>query len=113
MCNPLQTMQIRQCKMSNTFGLVRHEYTGRSCHQKPHQGWDLAAPVPTPVYAIRDGRIVDVQQIDRGGYGKSITLEFQHVGQTAYAFYAHLSKIVKAKGDVVKEGVKGPAGSPG
>lgn len=96
MCNPLSQMQIRLCRTSNTFGMVRNQ------GKKPHQGWDLAARVGTPVYAIRSGRIVEVR--DHGDYGKQVTLEFTHVGQTAYAFYAHLEKFLCKQGDPVRDG---------
>jgi murein DD-endopeptidase MepM/ murein hydrolase activator NlpD len=82
--------------MSHTYGMVRDG------GQRPHQGWDLEAPVGTPVYAIEEGKVVDVRP--QGAYGKELTLEFTHNGQKRYAFYAHLSAVFPMEGDEVREG---------
>jgi len=96
MGQPLKSMRIRQDSLKNTFGMVRNQGT------KPHQGWDLAAPIGTPVYAIGDGVIEDVSQ--GGDYGLTMTLRFTRNGRRLYAFYAHLSLASRAKGDKVSEG---------
>ena len=51
---PLEQNMIRGQKVSNTFGMVRTYANGTP---KPHQGWDFAAAVGTPAYAIADGKI--------------------------------------------------------
>jgi hypothetical protein len=99
MHKPLAQMVIRDHSISNTFGMVRHHADGKP---KAHQGWDLAAPVGTPVYAIALGTIEFVR--DQGDYGKQIELKFVYNGKTLYAFYAHLATISVKKGDSVKEG---------
>lgn len=96
MTNPLQRMQIRDCLINHTFGMVRNGGA------RAHQGWDLAAPVGTPVFAIRPGRIVDVR--DEGDYGVQVTLEFEHGPRLLYAFYAHLLSVRCAEGEPVGEG---------
>jgi murein DD-endopeptidase MepM/ murein hydrolase activator NlpD len=96
MRNPLATMHVRRESLHNTFGMVRND--GR----RPHQGWDLAAPAWTPVYAIADGTIRDVR--GDGDYGTQFSLEFEHGGRTLYAFYAHLSACNCAAGEQVSEG---------
>jgi murein DD-endopeptidase MepM/ murein hydrolase activator NlpD len=96
MRNPLDTMKIRRQIPNHTYGMVRNNGT------RPHQGWDLSAPVGTPVYAITQGRIRDVRE--GGAYGVRITLEFQHDGRTLYAIYAHLSAVACADGQSVQEG---------
>lgn len=96
MGKPLTSMVIRGCSLHHTFGMVRNGGT------KAHQGWDLAAPVGTPIYAIRSGTIVDCGEDD--GYGLQLILEFTHVGLPAYAVYAHLSRVLVGKKVLVKEG---------
>lgn len=96
MCAPLTSMTIRDCSLHHTFGMVRG---GGS---KAHQGWDLAAPVGTPVYAIRNGVIVETR--DHGDYGLQLTLEFRHLGLPTFAFYAHLSRILVHPKAKVREG---------
>ena len=96
MGHPLKSMRIRQDNPNNAFGMVRNQGT------KGHQGWDLAAPIATPVYAIGGGVIEDVS--NSGDYGLSMTLRFNQNGQKLYAFYAHLSFTYRAKGDKVSEG---------
>ncbi len=98
MQNPLSTMKVRALSPRNTFGMVRTTH-GKP---RPHQGWDLAAPVGTPVYAITSGLVRDVR--DAGDYGIQISLEFQRDKQMMYAFYAHLSRVVCAEGQNVCEG---------
>jgi murein DD-endopeptidase MepM/ murein hydrolase activator NlpD len=94
--SPLNVMRIRRESPNNTFGMVRNHGT------RAHQGWDLAAPIGTPIYAVGDGHIRDLR--DEGDYGLSITLEFQHAGQTLFAFYAHLSLVLCRTGQHVREG---------
>ena len=88
------------------FGLVR------STHAKPHQGWDLYAPVNTPVYAISDGTIVRATHgHDLGTY---VELEFSHGAGKLYAVYAHLCHASVAPQQTVKEGtVLGYSGTDG
>lgn len=96
MGQPLKSMRIRQEQYNNTFGMVRNQ------GNKAHQGWDLAAPIGTPVYAIGKGVIEDVS--NNGNYGLCLTLSFTRNGQRLYAFYAHLSFTYRVKGDQVSEG---------
>jgi murein DD-endopeptidase MepM/ murein hydrolase activator NlpD len=101
MANPLERMRIRRQIPNHTYGRDVRRQNGRP---RPHQGWDLAAPNGTPVYAVAHGTI---RQIGEGGaYGIHITLEFLHGGQRLYAFYAHLSAVLCAEGDTVYEGQK-------
>lgn len=84
----------------------------RSTHTKPHQGWDLYAPVNTPVYAIADGKIVLCTR--RHDLGWHVVLEFSHGSRTLYAAYAHLCHITVSEGQTVKEGdVLGQSGTDG
>lgn len=88
---PLDNMKIRPLQfgatkpLTNTFGMVR---TNASNKPRPHQGWDLEAPVGTPVYAITGG---EVKTSFSNSYGHTVTLKFTYRGLTYYAFYAHLA----------------------
>ncbi len=98
MQNPLDSMRIRGQLPNHCFGMVRNQ------GKRAHQGWDLAARVGTPVYAVASGRIRQIRDDGDDGYGVHVTLEFSHNGQTLYAFYAHLSGVACAEGQVVLEG---------
>jgi murein DD-endopeptidase MepM/ murein hydrolase activator NlpD len=91
---PLLSNVIRGKKESNTFGMVRNNGT------KPHQGWDFAAPVGTPAYAVADGTVESVQA--GGDYGHRICIKFNHKGTTYYAFYAHMQSVFKQPGNPVQ-----------
>jgi RHS repeat-associated protein len=94
--DPLKKMQIRENRASNLMGMVRN---GAS---RPHQGWDLQAPVGTPTYAVKGGTVV---LIETGAYGKQIILSFEDEnGATKYAQYAHLSAYNVTDGQKVDEG---------
>jgi murein DD-endopeptidase MepM/ murein hydrolase activator NlpD len=120
--NPLADMRIRndaglRSVVGATFGPdVRQSANG----PKKHQGWDLYAPVGTPVYAIGNGYVVWTKE--GGDYGKQILLSFNTSGQDSmsdtsklYAFYAHLSEIsvpegyVQAGVEIGKAGISGNA----
>lgn len=94
---PLVSNVIRKNKISNTFGMVRQYADGTP---KPHQGWDFAAIIGTPVYAIADGKIVFV--VNSGDYGLQICMSFKVQNQVRYAFYAHLKHASVAVGQEVK-----------
>jgi murein DD-endopeptidase MepM/ murein hydrolase activator NlpD len=72
--------------------------------QKGHQGWDIYAPVNTPVVAITDGTVADVRY--SRGYGRNLLLAFKHPRYPGglYAVYAHLCHASVSKGQTVKEG---------
>jgi peptidoglycan LD-endopeptidase LytH len=89
MRNPLDYMEIRRGLPNNGFGKVRNNGT------RPHQGWDLWAPVGTPIYAVAEG-IVEFTKVNFGDYGSQICASFenpQEPGSLLYVFYAHLSQI--------------------
>jgi murein DD-endopeptidase MepM/ murein hydrolase activator NlpD len=104
MRNPLNVMRIRGTSNNNSpthnvFGMVRKYPNGTP---KPHQGWDLEAPLGTPIYAIAQGKVISVA--NEGAYGRQIVLAFAHGGQTRYAFYAHLGVALVTQGQEVTEG---------
>ena len=65
-----------------------------------HNGWDIAAPLWTPLYAPHDGKAKEV--IDEGsvGYGKYVKVESDIEGSTI----AHLAKFSVNQGQDLKEG---------
>lgn len=111
MRNPLDQMRIRRQDIHNTYGMVRTKADGSP---KPHQGWDLFAPVGSPIYAITHGTIRDIHDGPTEAYGLQISLQFLKDGQTLYARYAHLSSVQCAEGQHVFEGqVLGYTGTSG
>jgi peptidoglycan LD-endopeptidase LytH len=93
---PLAHNVIRQSSLHNTFGMVRRRGDGTP---KPHQGWDFAATIGTPAYAIADGTVEFVRE--RGDYGLQLCIAFQLDDRKLWAFYAHLEKVYVSKGDPV------------
>ena len=90
MVNSLEEMIIRPCQcgrydpLTNTFGMTRQK--GRQAHQ----GWDLQAPVGTPVRAIASGQLTYQKS---KSYGNTLILEFSGSQGVLYAFYAHLNEL--------------------
>ncbi len=82
---PLSSNVIRENSISNTFGMVRHNPDGTP---KAHQGWDLAASIGTPCFAIADG-IVQFANVS-GDFGLLVVHSFVLNGITYHAAYAHL-----------------------
>ncbi len=100
--DPLTVMKVRRMRYSNMFGLVRHYNDGSL---RAHQGIDYYAPEGTNILAVKDGFIVDCDIEGKSDYGKTITLQFVNdEGNTAWAFYSHLSEINVNKNDKVNEG---------
>lgn len=101
MHDPLKYMEIRRGLPNNTFGMVRNNGT------RPHQGWDLWAPIGTEIYAVADGVVQFVRTSP--AYGLQMCTSFQDprvTGQSAelFSFYAHLSQTYVAQGNSVVEG---------
>jgi murein DD-endopeptidase MepM/ murein hydrolase activator NlpD len=74
-----------------------------------HQGVDLGAPVGTPVYAARGGRVTHAHSsVRRGfsGYGRVVVIETEPTNATPeiYYMYAHLEDVLVSPGQFVKTG---------
>lgn len=93
---PLRRNIIRGNVKNHTFGMVRNGGT------KPHQGWDMLAPIGTECFAIADGTISDVYKSE--AYGEVVELSFSFKNKKLFAAYAHLSAVKVKKGDSVKQG---------
>jgi len=93
------------------FGEISSLYGG-----KPHNGLDIGVPVGTPVVSTEDGIVIAVDNNDQSSwqkyqYGKHVLIEHNNNLAT---IYAHLSKQVVNKGDIVKRGdIIGYSGNTG
>lgn len=113
---PLEKNEIRgyESKIyrpwTNIFGDVRTKLDGSP---KPHDGWDLVAPIGKNVYAIADGTLDDTRKgtAPCGGYGNCISIAFNFNGNNYFAFYAHLDEIKVKVGKVNKGDVIGTTGN--
>ena len=93
-------------RISSGFGLRFHPVLGR---KRMHDGYDLAKPWGSPVYAARSGTILDAGWGE--GYGMLITIRHPDGWTTRYG---HLSKIMVRAGQRVQRGALiGKVGSTG
>jgi murein DD-endopeptidase MepM/ murein hydrolase activator NlpD len=77
--------------------------------RKFHSGADIRAKSGTPVFAAGDGVVVFAGR--QGGYGNIVMLDH---GGGVITRYAHLRRILAAKGDVITAGMRiGQVGSTG
>jgi len=93
---PLKHNLIRGKIKNHTFGMVRNGGT------KPHQGWDLLAPIGTECFAIADGKIDTIYKSE--AYGDVVVLAFSFKNQKRFAAYAHLSKVKVTGGQAITKG---------
>lgn len=94
--NSIRTEHLLNPKTGGKFGL-------HARGAKAHYGWDLTAPLGTPVFAVGPGEVVKVaDQVP--GYGGIIQIKFLRGSTFYYALYAHLSRPACKVGDRVSEG---------
>jgi len=83
----------------------------------PHWGVDISAPIGTPVYAVKPGRVLHAGA--QNGYGNSIWIS--HTGENQSSVYGHLHEMHVREGDLVVPGQQvgtvgrtctGPSGTP-
>ena len=80
----------------------------RSGHRR-HRGIDLAAPLHSPVRAIRSGRVVQVGT--HRGLGRFVELEHQ---RGLHSLYAHMDTVVVTAGQRLRQGAQvGTVGKTG
>lgn len=92
-------------RLSSPFGWRSLSVNGNNFHG----GIDLAAPIGTPVRAARSGRVERAGWW--GSYGNVVVLNHGDGSETRYA---HLSAVLVAPGDSVRQGdVVGTVGSTG
>ena len=97
---------IEKVRITSNYGMRNDPFTGEP---KRHRGIDFAGKIGTELMAVAPGRVVSAGE--RVGYGT--TVEIDH-GLGFTTLYAHLSKIMVARGDWVRPGtVVGLGGSTG
>lgn len=85
-------------------GRLTSGFGPRSLRGRPdlHTGIDIAAPIGTPVVAVRAGRVVTSAPPGQlGGYGNVVVIDHDGAG---YSLYAHLHSRSVSIGDRVQEG---------
>ncbi len=88
------------------FGVRSDPFTGEA---RMHKGIDIDAELGTPVFPVRDGKVIFAGS--RGGYGKLVIVEHEDGLQSRYG---HLSEIDVAEGDWLDgSGALGAVGSTG
>jgi len=113
-------LNIVASPVGGAFGKVR------SSGSKPHQGWDMYAPVYAPAYAIAGSLVVSVctsfgpEQYKKNSFGNFVCLMFGHedpkrrTSSQLFAFYGHLASVEVDVGDCCPEGsVIGTVGRSG
>ena len=85
--------------ITSPYGMRKHPVTG---NYKLHNGVDLRAKTGTPIYSPANGVVRWVGWTDGGGNQISVN----HENKGIRTGYAHLSKILVKKGDVVRRGQK-------
>jgi len=102
------TPSIRPTKgwYSSPFGYRVSPFTGR---REFHKGVDIANHSGTKIFAPAKGMVTFSGR--KGGYGKMIIIDHGHGMETRYA---HMSKLFKKEGDIVKRGdILGAMGNTG
>ncbi len=87
---------LDKAQLTSQFGVRADPFTG---HASFHNGIDLGAPVGTPVYAAKDGKVIEKGYNDVYGY----YVILQHPGNYQ-TVYGHLSKIIVNLHDEVESG---------
>ena len=106
-------LDIKRSPVGGAFGKVR------SSGSKPHQGWDLYAPMNAPVYSICDGMVVNLrdtfgaEEYAKDSFGNFVCIlltdtALQRVRHKfrcdLFAFYGHLADVAVESGDQVRGG---------
>jgi len=79
---------LQYTRVSSTFSNARFHPILK--YTRPHPGIDYAAPLGTPLWAVGDGRVLEMGWA--GGYGQLIKIQHE-AGYVSY--YAHLSHFAK------------------
>tara|TARA_B100000927_G_scaffold52935_1_gene39888 strand:- start:620 stop:1597 length:978 start_codon:yes stop_codon:yes gene_type:complete len=102
---PVNSSDLR--RMASGYGYRIDPFTKR---RTMHWGMDFSAKTGTPIYATGDGRISRADA-RAAGFGKHVRIDH---GFGYVSIYAHMNRIIVAKGDKVKRGdLIGYVGSTG
>ncbi len=77
----------------------KYQYNGKTVDEQVHLGIDLASTAHSPVAAANNGRVVFAEYVSI--YGNTVVLDH---GFGLFSMYAHLSRIVVARDQVVSKG---------
>jgi len=100
---------VKDVLVTQNYG--RTKFAERAYRTKEHNGIDFRASVGTPIFAAADGEVFAVGNNGRLQYGRYIMIK--HNNNLA-SLYAHLSRQIVGKGDIVKRGdLIGYSGSTG
>lgn len=103
--SPIENSQLT--RMSSGYGYRTHPITKA---KKMHTGVDYVAPLGTPVYAVKKGKVIEVRESNKG-YGNYIIVDH---GDSIQTMYAQLSEIlVSANEEVSPKDTIGLVGSSG
>ena len=91
-------LPLREARLTSPFGYRYHPISGQLDF---HYGLDLAAPEKTPIYAAVAG-VVQISDI-HPSYGNYLVIDHYNGFST---LYAHCSKLLVQKGDLVNRGQK-------
>jgi murein hydrolase activator len=83
-------------EITGDFGKTKHPEFSAEVFRK---GIDIEAPMGEAIKAVEKGRIVFADRFS--GYGKMVIIDH---GERYFSIYAHLSEIVKNKGEMVTRG---------
>jgi murein DD-endopeptidase MepM/ murein hydrolase activator NlpD len=89
---------LQYTRVSSTFSRARFHPILK--YTRPHPGIDYAAPLGTPLWAVADGKVMEMGWA--GGYGQLIKIQHES-GYVSY--YAHLSRFARGVhvGSVVRQ----------
>jgi murein DD-endopeptidase MepM/ murein hydrolase activator NlpD len=87
-------LPVDRVHVTSAFGYRRHPVTGRRAF---HNGVDYGGPVGSPIYAVAEGRVIEVSTCKYGG--KQIIL--RHADNTK-TYYLHLHKFLVKQGQHVR-----------
>jgi murein DD-endopeptidase MepM/ murein hydrolase activator NlpD len=100
----LSTPVSKKLVLLPTEGFVSSGYGYRTSPftNKPafHEGYDIVAPVGTPVYSPLSGKITAIGY--DGGYGRYVMMNYSK--KNLSALYGHLKKIYVKEGQIVRKG---------
>lgn len=100
-------LPLEKSIITSSFGMRESPISGK---WKFHNGIDMAAPLGTPVYACKNGKVQEIGILDPT-YGNYISLKHAN-GMTS--FYAHLDEILIKQNQDIKTGqIIGKVGTTG
>ncbi len=91
------TLPLEKSVLTSPFGMRVSPISGKWLM---HKGIDMAAPTGTPIHACKGGKVVSAIAMDYT-YGNYVIVDH---GKGMTSLYAHMSKIMVERGDMVSAG---------